>query len=225
MMWGGRSVLICNAGPEKAGWLRELLSTGFHARAASAENETLDLLAGRAVDVAVLVGDPADPQQALLRSSVRNALRILVAPALSARAMLAMTNEADLILPAPVEPEVLVTAVELVLTKADYVGRFARAHRMSPRETSLVRFALAGMNNDEAAVAMGCSRATVSSFWNRIFRKTGAAGQRDVFILLLKLQRGQSPAPNWSADREDGAISHILHGQPFLKDAFVRADR
>ncbi len=223
MTWGGRSVVICNAGPEEADWLRALLSTGFHARAISIENEALGLLAGPSIDVAVFVGDPADSWQAALRGSVRSALRILVTPALSARAMLALTDEADLILPAPVEPEMLVTAVQVVLTAADYVGRFASTYRMSPRETSLVRLALAGMNNDEAAAAMGCTRATVSSFWNRIFRKTGATGQRDVFILLLKQQRGQSPTAGSRATPKavDFATSHT--GAIFPERSFRRA--
>jgi DNA-binding CsgD family transcriptional regulator len=79
---------------------------------------------------------------------------------------------------------------ERTARQADDVGRFARFFKLSPRETTLLRHALAGMNNDEAAAALGCSRGTVSTFWNRVFRKTNVSGQRDVIILFLNMARG-----------------------------------
>ena len=68
----------------------------------------------------------------------------------------------------------------------DHVNRFATRYRLSPKEASLVRHALEGLNNDEAADALGCSRPTVSTYWNRIFRKTGVSGQRDLVILVMR---------------------------------------
>jgi DNA-binding CsgD family transcriptional regulator len=109
---------------------------------------------------------------------------IVVASVFSARVVLDLSSDADLVLPAPLEPETLLRAIELVTERKDEVAAFSREHKLSPRETALLRLALSGLNNDEASQVLGCSRATVSSFWNRIFRKTGVSGQRDVVILL-----------------------------------------
>src|SRR5690606_10050720 len=85
-------------------------------------------------------------------------------------------------------------------------------YRLSARETQLLQLALAGRNNDEAADELGCARATIGTFWNRIFRKTGVSGQRDLMILLLRHREGSaelSRAPaqgarlqrSWGKDR------------------------
>jgi DNA-binding NarL/FixJ family response regulator len=66
------------------------------------------------------------------------------------------------------------------------VERFAQHHRLSPKETSLFQMAVNGANNDEAAEALGCARPTVSTYWSRIFKKTGFQCQRDVVAALVR---------------------------------------
>jgi DNA-binding CsgD family transcriptional regulator len=51
--------------------------------------------------------------------------------------------------------------------------RFAQEHRLSPMQTKLFELAIEERNNDEAAEAFGCARATISAYWSRILRKTG----------------------------------------------------
>jgi DNA-binding NarL/FixJ family response regulator len=67
------------------------------------------------------------------------------------------------------------------------VASFASVHRLSSRERALLLCAVAGRNNDEAAAELGCSRATVATYWNRIFSKVGRHCQRDVICQLLEL--------------------------------------
>ena len=68
----------------------------------------------------------------------------------------------------------------------EVVRCFASTHRLSPRETQLLGLAVAGYNNDEAAELLGCSRATATTYWNRIFAKIGVRGQRDVLCALVR---------------------------------------
>lgn len=97
-----------------------------------------------------------------------------------------LSRVSDLVLPLPISGETLLRAIRQLLDRHDDVSRFATRYRLSPKEASLVRHALEGMNNDEAACALGCSRPTVSTYWNRIFRKTGVSGQRDLVILVMR---------------------------------------
>ena len=97
-----------------------------------------------------------------------------------------LSRVSDLVLPLPVCGETLLRAIRQLLDRHDEVKRFASRYRLSPKEASLVRHALEGLNNDEAADALGCTRPTVSTYWNRIFRKTGVSGQRDLVILVMR---------------------------------------
>lgn len=69
----------------------------------------------------------------------------------------------------------------------ELVASFASEYRLSPRESALLLCVVTGRNNDEAAAELGCSRATVATYWNRIFCKVGRHCQRDVICELLDL--------------------------------------
>jgi DNA-binding CsgD family transcriptional regulator len=66
------------------------------------------------------------------------------------------------------------------------VRGFAVANRLSRREAQLLELAVAGLNNKEAAAALGCQRPTVSTYWNRIFSKTGVRTQRDIMASIIR---------------------------------------
>jgi len=106
-----------------------------------------------------------------------------------------LARVADMVLPIPLAPETLLAAVNLLLARRDEVVPFAKAYGLSPRESALLRHAVLGLNNDEAASALGCTRGTVATFWHRIFKKTGVSGQRDVMILLLRANSGSGVFP------------------------------
>lgn len=66
------------------------------------------------------------------------------------------------------------------------IAAFAADHKLSGCETTLLVGAARGLNNDEVAELLGCTRATVSTYWNRIFSKLGRRSQRDVFCKVLE---------------------------------------
>jgi DNA-binding CsgD family transcriptional regulator len=87
------------------------------------------------------------------------------------------------------------------------IAAFAADHKLSGAETTLLAGATRGLNNDEVAELLGCSRATVSTYWNRIFAKLGRRSQRDVFCKVLEYaleQPTDARAPVESAPRESG---------------------
>jgi DNA-binding CsgD family transcriptional regulator len=176
-------VLVFDEGEQGASWASELERAGVRNIVAATADEAELLLASGSFSVAVI--GIAIREGRVTRHFTSYGTRIIFAVSgLSARAVLDLSCEGDLVLPVPLEPDTLLRAVGLVASADDDVARFSQTHRLSPRETALLRLALSGKNNDEAAQALGCSRATISSFWNRMFRKTGVSGQRDVVILL-----------------------------------------
>lgn len=68
------------------------------------------------------------------------------------------------------------------------IETFAIRYELSPKETLLLELAVTGKNNDEAAEALGCRRPTVSSYWHRIFTKSGHRSQRDVIAGVLCIE-------------------------------------
>lgn len=79
-------------------------------------------------------------------------------------------------------------------------SRFGKRHGLSQQETKLLLAALGGLNNDEVASELRCARATISTYWNRIFRKVGVSGQRDVLVALLKwIVEESEPPSEWMA--------------------------
>lgn len=117
---------------------------------------------------------------------------LMVTGDLSPANLLMLARQGDLVLPKPLEPGVLLAAVQWLLGQEEFLTHFATFYRLSARETQLLQLALAGRNNDEAADELGCARATIGTFWNRIFRKTGVSGQRDLMILLLRHREGNA---------------------------------
>jgi len=141
------------------------------------------------VEATACSGDGVDVVDDLPSTGRRPAV-LLMTNDFSARTIVSLARVGDMVLPAPVAPETLVAATNLLLTRRDEIAPFAKAYGLSPRETALLRHTVLGMNNDEAAAALGCTRGTVATFWHRIFKKTGVSGQRDVLILLLRANSG-----------------------------------
>lgn len=147
---------------------------------------------GDEVDLAVLDADVAEAKLAewlkQLVTAKRRVKVMLLTSSFTGPNVLKLASRGDLVLPKPLDGRTFANAVHWLLQQDDPVRRFARAHKLSPRETALVRFAVTGTNNDEAAALLGCSRATISTYWNRVFRKTGVSGQKEVIILLFTQQ-------------------------------------
>jgi DNA-binding CsgD family transcriptional regulator len=142
---------------------------------------------------------------------------VLVTREFSSGNVLRLAEYCDLVLPSPLESGTLLRALEMLGEWRDSVEKFALQYKLSPRETALLRCALACMNNDEAAAALSCSRNTVSTFWNRIFRKTGVSGQRDVIVLLLQWANENAGSGTFAA--EPGTTERQLSPEQRCRDS------
>ena len=186
-----RGVLIFDESPEEVrAWAEELSRAGVRVLVAATIQDVRRLLATGCISLAVIDArgywETDSPLCDRKITSWHRPRIVLVTRDFSSHNVLRLAEDCDLVLPSPLEPGTLLRTLEMLGENRDSVERFALEYKFSPRETALLRCALAGMNNDEAAAALSCSRNTVSTFWNRIFRKTGVSGQRDVIVLLLQ---------------------------------------
>lgn len=178
---------------QTADWSRELIESGFEVTIAANPGEVCLLLAENEFSIAILdekVRDCGD-ERFINWSFFRHARPkfVWVTREFSAMSVLNSCERGDVVLPSPLVPGAPLRAVRLLASRSGETADFSTRYRLSPREAALLRLALAGLNNDEAAAELDCSRATIASFWNRIFKKTGARGQRDVIILLHQTSR------------------------------------
>lgn len=176
-------------------WRSLLMQAGYQATlgqcVSTVQFDDYDLLV---LDAAPVVSENLRLREALNAAEPRPKV-LFVARDFTAESVLRLSTLGDLSLPYPLEGRTLLDAVSQLFASQDHVQSFARAYRLSPREVALLKLAVLGRNNDEAAAELGCSRATVATYWNRMFRKTGVSGQRDLIVLLLRTKHGSGSFP------------------------------
>ncbi|MBN1612367.1 MAG: response regulator transcription factor [Polyangiaceae bacterium] len=178
---------------------RQLQDFGRHAQGFTSPRAALQFAAdaGPASCLAVVVDDghpdvlPTDALCSLSRRYPRAVAVLTGAPA-NARTVVNYLSLGWSYLPKPYDAKSLLEYITIVGVRAltQKLSSFASCNRLAPREKQLLLSAFRGSNNDEAASELGCSRATVSTYWNRIFRKVGVRSQRDVFVALCAFQTG-----------------------------------
>lgn len=177
------------------GWVRILRRSKISAEIVESLAAALEFLKTSAVpsfvflDLELPDGDGSVLLSALTSLTPRPAIAV-VSDHLDASRVVAFQSLGVLAIPKPLPSAALGELLELLRTAAAElehpVDHFARGHKLSPRETCLLHLAIQGMNNDEAASALNCARATVSTYWNRIFIKTRLRSQRDVVAGILR---------------------------------------
>lgn len=118
---------------------------------------------------------------------------VLLTATFTASNVARLATRCDLVLPKPMEASAIVDLVDWLASRGNRVSRSIQTYKLSPRESSLVRYSLQGLNNDEIAGLLGCTRATVSTYWSRVFRKTKCSGQRQVMALVSGRHLGELP--------------------------------
>jgi DNA-binding CsgD family transcriptional regulator len=63
-----------------------------------------------------------------------------------------------------------------------YVERYG----LSARETAVLVLTVEGLSDKEIADRLGCSRSSISTYWCRIFSKTGSRPQRAVLSHIAR---------------------------------------
>lgn len=69
---------------------------------------------------------------------------------------------------------------------ANPLDGFALRYGLSQQERRLLIATVEGMSEKEIAWISGCARATVSTYWQRIFKKTGCRSQIEVMSAVLR---------------------------------------
>jgi len=108
---------------------------------------------------------------------------------LDAYQALAIHGRCAIAVPTPADQEVLLAILAILAesrTGGSLIASFAAQHGLSPQETRLLSAAAREASNEDAAEELGCTSATVRSYWRRIFEKTGYRSARDVITHLFR---------------------------------------
>ena len=133
-------------------------------------------------------GDGRDLLDRLSALDPRPAVAVLSA-FLDAREALAIHGRCVIAVPKPANEDVLLGVAAILeesRTGRSLVDQFAATYGLSPQETRLLAAAARETRNVEAADELGCSHATVRTYWRRIFGKTGRTNAREVIALLFR---------------------------------------
>jgi DNA-binding NarL/FixJ family response regulator len=204
----------------------QLQDFGRHAQGFTSPRAALEFAADAepAPCLAVVVDDgnpdvlPADALCSL-SSRYPRAVAVLTGPPANAQTIVNCLSLGWSYLPKPYDAESLLEYITIVGVRAltEKLSSFASCNRLAPRERQLLLSAFHGLNNDEAANELGCSRATVSTYWNRIFRKVGVRSQRDVFVALCAFHTGMphgAPIPCVQGDLSSRAGAAAVPAPP-----------
>jgi DNA-binding CsgD family transcriptional regulator len=66
------------------------------------------------------------------------------------------------------------------------VDSFCVKYSLSAQEGRLLQVSIEGLTNDEASAVLRCGRPTISTYWNRIFKKVGLSGQREILAAFAR---------------------------------------
>lgn len=100
-----------------------------------------------------------------------------------------LAERCDVMMPKPISLASVTRIVEQLAeggAHVDHLERFVEAHRLSPRERSILGLAIDGANDKEICGRLGCARGTIATYWQRIFKKSGQHSQRDVIAAILR---------------------------------------
>src|SRR5262245_1065379 len=99
---------------------------------------------------------------------------------------LTFTRLGALYVPKPIGDKNLSELMDLVeQRRSDFPSRYARARRLSARETEALRHTLKGLTWEETSKEMGVGVSTIKTMWRRIFKKTGMTSQQKLVSDLI----------------------------------------
>lgn len=91
--------------------------------------------------------------------------------------------------------------------KADSILQFCSRYRLSLREREVLRSCVTGANNDEIASLLKCSRSTISTYWNRIFKKLGVGSVTEVLLRMMEVQDVRSCPTGYTFEVEASSVT------------------
>lgn len=162
------------------------------------------------LDLKLPDGDGADLLNALNALNPRPAIAVITGYLNSDRS-LDLHGRCTIAVPKPTEPRTLLGIVEVLEASRQsrpLVEDFAKRYKLSEREREVLFASLRGLNNQETAEELKCDRGTVSTYWNRIFAKTGWRSQRDVIAHLFQHTFGGISAASPPSSSHNKKTSH-----------------
>ncbi len=162
------------------------------------------------LDLKLPDGDGADLLNALNALNPRPAIAVITGYLDSDRS-LDLHGRCTIAVPKPTEPRTLLGIVEVLEASRQsrpLVEDFAKRYKLSEREREVLFASLRGLNNQETAEELKCDRGTVSTYWNRIFAKTGWRSQRDVIAHLFQHTFGGIAAASPPSSSSNKKTSH-----------------
>lgn len=172
----GHEVAVANTLADAGAWLE---------RAAEPTNSPWDVVL---LDLRLPDGDGETLIEGLQRLPVPPAVAVL-SGVIDSERVLRLNLRGIIAIPKPLTPETLLNLVDTLGAGERClfeVEAFAKEHRLSQRESELLRLAAVGVADREAAERMKCVLGTIGTYWKRILRKTESATQRQALLKLCQ---------------------------------------
>lgn len=192
---GSKRVLIVEDRREIArSFARTLRSCGHEATVTLTLKDAENALAEARFDIILLDlvlddGDGEDLLETVEQLVPRPAVAV-VSGNLDSRRMTGLCGRVAATLPKPVPAGALRMLVDRLSARSaegnNPVEWFCREYGLSRKETELVLAITSGLSNQEAAESLSCKRGTVSTYWSRIFDKTGCHSRQEVIGALFR---------------------------------------
>lgn len=148
------------------------------------------------LDLRLPDGNGADILSRLDDAEPRPAVAV-ISGFLDAHEALTIHGHCVIAVPKPADRQVLLGVIAILeesRSGGSLVGRYAAAYGLSPQETRLLLAATREATDKEAADELGCTHATVRSYWRRIFEKTGRGSAREVITELFQFALAPRPS-------------------------------
>ncbi len=188
-------VLIVEDDPRMVrAWMRTL-RTKYDVHVIDNRTGALDLLKANHFDVVFLDLFLTDGNGAELVPDIENCRPRPTIVAMSAHFdvenLLRLNGRCDLVLPKPLSGADLDKAIPVLARKklpSGWVQPFSRRFRLSEREGQLLQLAADGAESEDAMRELGCNRGTLTTYWARIFKKTGCQSRGGVLAAILRFE-------------------------------------
>lgn len=187
-----KRVLIVDDEPRiVTSWSRALRDAGFVVDSAPSIESARARLSQTCFDAVLLDLQLADGHGAGLLPTLRRLKPrpgiAVVSGYLDSGQTVSLYGHCDFTVRKPVDGRALVELVTQLAADRDDpgFGAFCRRYDLSRRECQVVAGASRGQLNKEIAAEIGCTVATVVSYWQRAFKKTGCSSRNEVLALLL----------------------------------------
>lgn len=204
-------------------WQRVLVDAFFDVRVASSLADARPEIQAEGLDVVILDNILGDGRGTELLDDIERLVprpRVaMVSGYLDGDLVVELATRCEAMVPKPLSAQSILQlvrrlAVDKVANDADLP--FCFHHRLSHRELQVVCLASRGHSNKIVAAELGCSVATIKSYWKRVFAKTGRKTRTDVTAAMIRPHRPGRASACSGCQHYDRAPTSSQLGLPLL---------